>query len=383
MTGKIHGILFVDTSPYFGEAPRNLFTLVNHLDKSRYQPFVLSSDISETGLFAQLKRNKDIPTRIVKLREQSHRARSILNLFVDLSRFKQSLLKLLDDFDISVVCANTSYAGLLTALTLPKKVPFVFCLREHHARSPTTGHIIRRSYKTLAISDFVADRCRDGLSAGVAKKLTTVYDGFSFETEEILRKKFSYRDIYLHNCDHTLIACIADMLPWKRHALFLEAFALAWRKNPALFGLIIGKAFDREDYAYIDSLEDQARKLGILGNIAIMEYATNYMPILDECKAAVSVAENEPFGSSIVQALAIGKPAVITKGNALEEITRGCRTVKVVSDEPAKIADGILGAIVGGKRKKSDSDRAKIIERYAIESQVGDFCRLVDEAISS
>lgn len=98
--------------------------------------------------------------------------------------------------------------------------------------------------------------------------------------------------------------------PWKRQHLFIEAIAGLRRRGRSVHGLVVGGDAYRLSPDYAASLPRLAAKLGVAEHVTFtgqVADATRYMELMD---VIVNPSQMEPFGIVLVEAMAIGKPAV-------------------------------------------------------------------------
>jgi glycosyltransferase involved in cell wall biosynthesis len=110
----------------------------------------------------------------------------------------------------------------------------------------------------------------------------------------------------------------------KRLDRLLDGFARLGDRDAVL--LLVGDGAERKN------LEAQARRLGIADAVLFAGYrtdATAYQRLMDVC---VLPSEVESFGLAAVEALALGKPAIVFKdGGGMAEVMRGFEPRDVVS----------------------------------------------------
>ena len=324
MAKRTMGILFVDTSPHFGGEQRRLYDFINSLNKSRFQPFVVSNDRSDNGLISQFRLMRTVPTFLLQLRFQGGRKGGKLKFFLDALSLRSRIRKWVRDYDIHLVYANTTYAGLLCSIATPKKIPLVFHLRDYDFHQKTINKIVTRSSLTITTSNLIRDNCIRYLhNSSLSQRLVTVYNGFDFEYEKVLKNEYSFRDLYGWDSETFLIVLNGDFLPANRYELFLEALALVRKEHPQIFALIVGRSGSSKHYEYLDGLEKLAYQIGIIGNVAFMEYVVNYLPLIEDCDLVVSVAEKGCYGDYIVQGLASEKRVLVTKDSDFGELFWG------------------------------------------------------------
>ena len=131
--------------------------------------------------------------------------------------------------------------------------------------------------------------------------------------------------------DGPRVVLVADMVEWKRHAMFLEAAA-----GQQFTALVVGGARDDDGRRYEEQLRQQAPD-----NVRFLGFQTNPYPIIRDADVLVSAADGEPFGRTAVEAFGLGTPVVIAGGGGPQETVGGRAGAAIVEAQPAAIAAAI------------------------------------------
>jgi glycosyltransferase involved in cell wall biosynthesis len=112
---------------------------------------------------------------------------------------------------------------------------------------------------------------------------------------------------------------------WKGVHFFLEALAVARKSNPALKGAIVGSASAEIEPGFRAELERRAGALDLLPDgVQFFRFQQEPAPMLSalDCLVHVPLAA-EPFGMSVVEAMAAGRWVIASKlGGPVETVTR-------------------------------------------------------------
>jgi glycosyltransferase involved in cell wall biosynthesis len=112
------------------------------------------------------------------------------------------------------------------------------------------------------------------------------------------REGFSERDV--------LFVCVARFAPQKNHALLLNAFALGPASNANARLVLVGDGVLREQ------LEQQARSLGVAGQVHFLGLRSDIPDVLGAMDAFVMSSDFEGHPLSVIEAMASGLPIVGT-----------------------------------------------------------------------
>ena len=89
-------------------------------------------------------------------------------------------------------------------------------------------------------------------------------------------------------------------------------------------------------------LESLVAELGVGNSVALPGWQNNMPGVLSSLTLFVSAARSEPFGLSIVEAMAAGLPVVATASEGAQEIIDDGHSGKLVPvDDPESLADAI------------------------------------------
>jgi len=229
----------------------------------------------------------------------------------------------------ALIHANTLRSALLLT-SLPISCPVI--IHDRDIRTPRFAvHYIARKLKPtiIAISSTVAEKWRGIIPD---EKIHIIHNGFRLDEIRAAKPtQFPWSG--------PTIALAADFIPWKRHRLFIDAFALAKQRSTNLHAVLRGRVRTASEEAYLSDIRAYA------SSIQDISIDTSPGTALGQIAAAdmlVSCSENEPFGRTIIEALALGKTVVATPTAAPPELFKTLApNLIMVEDSPQAIADAI------------------------------------------
>jgi glycosyltransferase involved in cell wall biosynthesis len=133
------------------------------------------------------------------------------------------------------------------------------------------------------------------------------------------------------------IGLVATFARWKGHAVFLDALAQL-RDSPHVRGYIVGGAIYNTDASQFsrDELRDRAAALGLGDAVGFTGHVADVPAVLRTLDVVVHAStEPEPFGLVIAEAMACGRPVVVSRAGGAAEIAQG----GAVCHEPGNGAD--------------------------------------------
>ena len=194
-------------------------------------------------------------------------------------------------------------------------------------------HLLKNTRRVIAVSKAVAESLRQN---GVieSSKITVVHNGIDID-------RFA-RPIVNDDDDRAvLIGTVGHLAPIKGHDIFVRAAALISERRRDVNFVIIGEdKSPQKDHR--KSLEGLIAELGLNGNVSMPGWQDDIPTLLSSLTLFVSAARSEPFGLSVVEAMAAGLPIVAAASEgALEIVEDGVSGKLVPIDDPESLAQAI------------------------------------------
>lgn len=114
------------------------------------------------------------------------------------------------------------------------------------------------------------------------------------------------------------VGILANLVPVKGHEDFLEMARILEQQGVPATYQIIGDDALRSGYA--DHLKHRARELGLEGRVEFLGFRNDVPRLLRELDVVVCPSHEEPFGRSVIEAMACAKPVVATNVGGIPEI---------------------------------------------------------------
>lgn len=288
-----------------------LLQLVQHLDRSRYEPSMTvfrSSEYVERNLFPCSIRVLGITKlaslwtifRIVRyvqtLRRENYRL--VHCFFNDSALIAPVFLKL---FGIRVLISRRDMGFWYTPrnlIVLRLVVPFV---DRYVANSNAVRQYVQQQ-----------ERIPD-------EKITVIYNGYSLSTDHGSQ---AISDLILPDVPDSVpvVGIVANLKPIKRIETLVEAFALASKQSPDARLLIVGDTASMEGQSTWGELNVLARRLGVVERIIFTGRVEDPMPYIKRFTVAVLCSESEGFSNSIIEYMQVGCPVICTDAGGNSEL---------------------------------------------------------------
>ncbi|MCK5803536.1 MAG: glycosyltransferase [Lentisphaeria bacterium] len=319
-------ILYLDCAPFFGGGQRSFLALLDSARAQGLEPFLLAP----SGMLSEEARAQGIGVDSIR---PGHWGKSVPGLAKWLflrwvnGRCIQGAVS---RWNPDILHANGLRAALLLPRGIESRVPVVLHDRDVHAPVRVRRMLSRRVSKVIAVSKCVAARWEDILPP---ERVTVVPNGVSVRVPESAESA--------DDCFRATL--VADFVVWKRHGLFVDALVQARREAPELVGLVVGRVHDRAGHRLLERLRRQACDLGLSEEVLrIVVDASDALPHIARSSVLVSTSDQEPFGRTVVEALALGKPVVAVRGGGPDDILSDCDAGVLTDAGAESLAEAIL-----------------------------------------
>ena len=353
-------ILLLDCAPFTGGAQESFWSLAAHLPQDVCRPLLMTADHSAGGL-AERAALQSLPYQPFTARHWPANVRGLLQYLQDSRRFEPFFRKTVADFPPDVIHANC----IRSALLIPQDCRQPILLHDRDAAFPffVTRHISNRfqNLHVVAISPLVAEKWRSLLPED---RLHIVPNGFDLEAMAVAQPATKDDSAAFR------LLQVADFSLWKRHDRFLNLLAQLQPRIPNMKAVIKGRVRDRQGERLLTDLKQMASKLGLDDSLVFNTADGSALPEIAAADVVVSCSDGEPFGRTIVEALALGKPVAACRGGGLDALLADCPAVSFVP--PEKLHDAVLQWLPPEKRQAAVPIAQKAARIFSIERHVAE-----------
>jgi len=155
-----------------------------------------------------------------------------------------------------------------------------------------------------------------------------------------------------------IVACVARLSPEKNLDILLRASAICIESGIDICVIVAGNGPLHSDLVLL------SKTLGIEARLHFVGFLDNVYDLLSVADVFVLPAAQEPFGISILEAMAVGLPVIASKsGGALDIVESGISGLLVPPSDPEALARAMIRVI--GDQALSDSLRRGGLARAA------------------
>lgn len=198
-----------------------------------------------------------------------------------------------------------------------------------------------------------------------SKKLFLVYNGIPrLSLSSALEQKLKREELGFGEND-VVVGIVARLEPVKGHEVFLNAAKYAAEKNDDLKFIIAGTG------SLENKLKNTVKELDLSEKVKFLGYVENVSTIYSIIDISVLSSLSEALSLSVIEAMSLGKPAVVTdSGGTVEVVQNGVNGYVVENGNSTEMAEKILLLAESPElRKQMGAEGIKIAkEKFALES---------------
>lgn len=380
-------ILFYNHTGKVSGAERVLLMIAARLDRSRFESVVLCpADGPLMGMLEPLGvRAVAIDPLSARFTARPIRLLKYLGSFFRLMRAARAAV-VAESPDI--VHANSIRAGLvMTAATMGMRTRVVWHAHDllpRHPLSTAIRAVALASPRTeiVAVSAAVVEAFRGKLLSRFPARVrvTVIHNAVDLQLFQPHSSKRSETQGQLGFSEQELIVgTIGQLTPRKGQLELIEAFAQIAREFPTAKLVVIGEALFNRDFEYADSLKKTAQQLGVAPRVLFLGQREDVPDVTRALDVAVINSRAEPFGLTVVEAMAAGVPVLATAVDGIREIVEHERTGWLVKcDDRHSLATGLRNLLADNKLRAELSNRAlsSVRARFAADRFMTDFHKL-------
>lgn len=275
---------------------------------------------------------------------------------------------------IDIIHAHVARDYPLAALTASRSGDIPLVLTRHVLFPLKKIHrlTLRRVARVIAVSQAVAESVR-AQAIFDERKLTVIHNGIDVEKFNRKREeRLSAETASGEKRKRPRVGMIGHLAPIKGHEDFIRAAAIVCARRDDVEFIIAGEDKSRtgenrltiEKLIEESSLSQRVRLLGWVDDVA------NLLPTLD---LFVSPSRSEPFGLSIIEAMAAGVPVIATSSEGAREIIEADKTGCLIPIfDTEALANAVSALLDDPKMRERLAANAfrEVSERFSLDRMV-------------
>ena len=212
-------------------------------------------------------------------------------------------------------------------------LPIIWHLRDI-LREPGARSVLERSAQKLkptiiAISQAVANEVEY-----LGRPIEVIHNGVPLDDFTPGEARDDLRHELGLEAGQPVVMIVARLTPWKGHRQLIEALPTVLARFPeAKLVIVGGPHFWEGDYE--DELKAVARTLNVHHSLVWTGHREDIADLLRLCDVFVLPSTDEPFGRSIIEAMAVGKPVIAGNSGGVPEVC----------------SDGVCGRLIDPKNR--------------------------------
>ena len=363
-------VVYVIGQLTIGGTQRQLLLLVEHLDRSRFQPTVVC--LSKHALLASSLQNLGCPTYVLD-RGRHGRARTLLQVYQILRSVEPSIVHSF---------AYASRAGIPAAKLARVSYGIVSIRTDPYREMKLLDRFsIALADLVLANSQHIASTIRFGRPSA-SPKYRVIHNGLDVQAFDRLLNTPPVDPIpgdVLRCPTRNIICAVATLRPVKCLETLLKAHFIVLSQIPQAQLWLIGDGPVRGE------LELLARDLGINPNTTFWGMRSDVPAILNQAAIGVLSSRVEGLSNAIIEYMAARLPVVATSvGGNPELVLHGETGLLVPPNDPQALADAIVYILRNPEvaRQFGEAGRRRVEEHFTVERMVCETESVYEELLS-
>lgn len=367
-------VLFLSSCVRGGGAGYSLYYLLKHLDRDVIEPLVV---VPDAGIFAErfaeLGVEVVVPKRFPERTAQQrfgvqNRATDALSYAWNLADsvwLVPSLIGLIKQHQVDLVyCNNMMVKPLGAPAAQLADVPCVLHVRNLHEKRFAIGLYCDTVARLPAVQLVIANSSASAVPyrRAVPQKVVVVHNGVDLsEYSRDAVPRGTLRAQLGAAADEPLVLFTGNLIPRKGVDVLLRAFAQVLPEVPTARLAIAGRVPIGSPVDYRARYQALAVELGIAARAHFLGFVADVPPLVADADALVLPSLQEPFGRSIIEAMALGAPVVASRVGGIPEILED-------GQDGLLVAPGDVGELASALRQVlSDADLRDALRRRALQ----------------
>jgi glycosyltransferase involved in cell wall biosynthesis len=269
----------------------------------------------------------------------------LLRMIPALWKYLRSLHQTIQKIQPNLIHSNSIKTHILMAFIWHLNIPVIWHIHDFYQSRPLVAKILSwakySATQAIAISRAVAEDTRLVLPS---LPVTVIYNAIDVH-------QFIPAPHYAKNPEPFRIGLVATFAHWKGHRVFLDAAAQVVQvvgDLPLRFCIVGGPIYTTPgSQVSLLELQKHVQDLQLEAHVEFLGFQADMVRVYHSLDVVVHAStQPEPFGLVIAEAMACGKPVIVSKsGGAAELFTPGQDAIGVPPGDVTALADALLQLI--------------------------------------
>lgn len=267
------------------------------------------------------------------------------------ARLARRLRATVGRFGSDIVHSNGIKTHLLSRFAVPVGVPVVWHVHDFYGLRPAAGWLLRRARGrvrlAVAVSNAIAADARAVLPGVPIEVVPNAVDVAHFSPGPADGESLDRLTGLPAAPPGTVrVGLVATYARWKGHLAVLDAAARLAKEAPTLpvrWFIVGGPIYETAAQFTEAELRAEVESRGLTGRVGFVPFAADPVPVYRSLDVAVHAStQPEPFGLTVVEAMACGRAVVVSAaGGAAELFTDGVDALGVRPADAEQLASAI------------------------------------------
>lgn len=344
---------------------KKILLLIKTLDRGGAEQLLLSSApyLDKTRFDYQIASLS--PKRIALVRELKAEGIAVRCLDGETGvAWTRRLKALVRSEGVALVHAHSPRAAIGARVSLPRSVPLVYTEHSVWANYHPATRIMNavtypRNDHIFAVSEHVRHSVRFVRPGGKHPRVETLYHGLDTRAVARWLSPNGVRAELGIAPNAPIVGTVANFEPVKGHRFLLEAAILVRREVPNVKFVLVGTGPTQP------KMMRRAKSLGLDGSVVFAGYREDAPRIAGAFDVFVLASLIEGLSVALIEAMALGKPLVVTSVGGLPEVVENGRQGLIVPPRsPRALADAIIRILKTPELARQFGEAARTRARY-------------------
>ena len=378
-------ILFLHAGAEMYGADKVMLDLLKNLDKSKYNPYVI---LPTEGVLVDALKEAGIKVEVIPypiMRRKYFNPVGIIQYGFGLIKYTKLIAKIAKRENIHLIHTNTAAVVEGAMVSKKLKVPQLWSIHEIIV-SPkimfkfTSRLISKRASITITDSQAVKDHL---MTSGYFndEDIKVIYNGVDSNRFNPANDSTYLREEWNIPDDVKIIGMMGRVNSWKGQHDFLKAANIVMEKNPDVYTVFVGSAFEGEEWRETE-LAEKITESPYSDRIRNCGYRTDSEGIYKLYDVFVLPSTNpDPLPTVVLESMSTGKPIIGYKhGGVCEMVKDGHNGLLAEVRNPEDMAEKINELLRDDKLREEmgQNSRERLLNHFSIEAYIKNYSNEYD-----